>query len=880
MPVSKARNLLWTNNPSLKNLLLNTEILSSFEFVGKYDNKTQYGTFFLDLASDITNASQELISFYSLFREHNQKFIVVLLHQDTVDIEKNHYFQNMLNDLGKDKPLHRLVFTKDLYEIYSPVAITYFDQYISDVINSKKIFISQKGDNLFFPLSLQDLLISLQKILFLSNTAGRTFWLLGDSLKDLELSYLIKKYFEIEKQSELEINAIRQADPKTNSLSGFTNQARGELNWNPEADFESDIKLIVKKYFEEIPLPMTGLAKRNFVSKIATWYFEKKHQTSKKRLPKINLLIKKFLIFVGIIYLGTLTVFATATSLSLYELENSLNEALKGNINISVQKLNNASTLATVGDSALNILKPTLNLIIPQTTEKIFNLYSFNSYARNSLSNLQQTYILAENLLVSFTQTGNNLNYQDLSLALHSNLSQVYENLTQIKFLSREGKLPQFAEAKLKNNAQYQSIQTLENQVVQFIKITELIPKILRNDKTVNILVLLQNSQILKPSGGQLDYYLLLTLNQGRPLSKNFFSPTEIDSLNLPKETPTPKKIKTPEAQDTISPNLNNDPDFSLAAQSISKTIDSALKIKPDFIIAVNDHLLSSLLSEDKSPLLSSFSKDLVGTSGAELQKNITDQYLDNFFLHKISLPAVGRTLAKMLAENQLYIWAQDTETERLISGQSYSGTIQPHPCHSGIVSTTACLAETTYLVETISSTTRQNPWANRSLKHLIDIQNQRVSHQYQITYLHNPDTQPNSGLDTVYDLYLPINTILDQLILDDLPASLSQIETQPSSLYTRHIIPISLNPNGKHTVIIKFYSPLSQGILTPFSYSITEYRQPGLTDSGIELTVNYPDTLRPSIVTQPIIAKPSSFTVNLAKSTSTFGFTLIENRQ
>ncbi|HSV94835.1 MAG TPA: DUF4012 domain-containing protein [Spirochaetia bacterium] len=868
-----------SNNRELQEIFLDNKQLPEIKFVEHKTNHTSYLIFVIDLQKDLTQISQRLIDTYSLCRETDSKLAVVILHGQKIDTEKNHYFQKMLDDLGKDKPLHRLVFTKDIYQHSSSTPSTPLDTSFYHSVTEKEIKISQKGDNLLFPLSLEDFTKAIVKILFLSNTSGKNFWILGDTITDLELAYLLKNNISSLNQEDPEINATAENDPQTKSLISIGTKSRGELNWQPENEIADDLRQIIPLYIDNPSAKENKKTKLNIIYRFLTWVYKPRPQ-KEKHLPTIRKIASKLLFAVLIISLLMGGVFIGTTSLSLQQLEKSVKHALDGNLKQSISSLNNAQKLKEIGESVFDPVVPLTNLIYPKGTEKIFNLYSFVDYGVQSLSNLHQTYVLAENFLISLNKIDNNTNYNDLSLALHSNLSQLYENINQIAFLSGGNKLPSFLDKKIKENPEFQNLKTLEEQLIQFIKVTDIIPAVFSGDKTSNILVLLQNNHILRPNGGKVDYYLLITLNKGKLISKKFYTDNELEKLYQDATPPTPKTNKKNTIPILKLQDLSENPDFSLAANNLALFSEKVLKIKPNFVIAANNLLLEQLLQEEKSAVLDQFKNDFTASSGATLYRDLTDQYIDRLFNQDISLPVIGRTIAKTIGDNQILIWSADNDTETLLASQSYSGVILSHPCNASIVSINNCIAETSYLSESAPEISRLSPWQNRLMSHNIKISSRSIQHEYKIDYKTKNNQVVDFSTTTTYHLYLPTPSTLDQLYLNDLPSSMKQVEKSTEGMFDYYKIPLIINPYQDIVVNIKATTGTNYNFSTPFSYSITEYRQPGTIDPGINLQITYLENLRPSIATSSFTSQPMQMILNLPSRTSSFGFTLVENIQ
>jgi hypothetical protein len=363
-------------------------------------------------------------------------------------------------------------------------------------------------------------------------------------------------------------------------------------------------------------------------------------------------------------------------------------------------------------------------------------------------------------------------------------------------------------------------------------------------------------------------------------VSQKFYSTSDLASLYQSTASAIFKNQKVVEKTPPSLSEINLSPDFSLASQTISSYLENSLKIKPDFIVAVNNLLFEELLTEENSPSLDSFKTSSFEASGSSAVKDLTTLYLNRLFSHDLSLPVIGRTLAKEVGDNQIYLWSSDFSIEKTLASQSYSGVVTTHPCHTGLSTDEDCLAETSYLAESQAFTGSINPWNSRLLKHTVTLNTNSVNHEYQINYVPDPHASISATVSTIYDLYLSSPSTLNQVYLDNLPYSVKQVTKENVSGLDHYRIPLLLNPGQNHTVNLRLTTQTVNTFDIPNSYSLTEYRQPGTTDPGITLIINYPGSMRVSILTQPANTSASALNLVLPLHTTTFGLSLVKNLQ
>ena len=907
MDVGKIKIAVWSNNSFVENSFVCQTSVTEMDFKELKDTaSTPYLLAIIDLDQNLANVSQSLIDLYSLAREKDQKLAVILLHGSEVDTEKNLYFQELLSKMGKDIPLHRLVIIKDLFQVNLLYSETYIEKYILEAITNRKIIISAKGENLLFPISFSDVTTCLKKILFLQGTAGRTFWVLGDPVNDLEIAYLIKKNLEDSEGDEFEIDASGDNKKQSLDLNALGNQTRALLNWEPKEDFSSSLKDAVRRLSEDRTLLLSKFHHNQRQSQYpALKSFEKISQILSKVIITIKLkkkkikniensrqllysLVERLLILITSAYLVLTLSFILFTALSLRYVEKTLFDMRESKVELSVKDLNQSKIFSKIGKNSYSAISPLIALVASDIHEKNYNLYIFLDYSQSSLAGLQQTYQLAESIYQTLGNSSTGQFYVDSSLALRSNLSQVYENLNQIELLSGQEKLPKILQEKIQSSVEFKNLKLVEQQISDLLKTVELIPVFLAGDSAKNIIVLFQNSQEIRSTGGAIDYILALVLDQGRVVSKRIYRSDEIDNLAVGVITAPPFIRQFTGQNDWKMRDLNYNPDFPQTATNISWLIEKTLKFKPDVVVAVNDKLLSRLLEEDKGIVLQgqnitveSFQTELNSVSPSPIYRDLIGYYLDRIFGHTRTLASLGRVVAKLSDENQLLFWSSDNDIEKSIVNKPFAGAVYPHVCHGGLSNFQTCIAQTIYVNESNYSQLPLSDILERKTLHTIWLEPNMVRHEYQIQYQFKEKIPSiNRDINELIQIYAPQNTTLDQVQLDDKNLSLQLGTVQRDNDLERFQYPISLSPNQPHSLILRFGTRLINSSYLPYAYSLTEYHQPGISNQYAELNINIPKTARPAIITAPVITGPNSLKLVLPAKTATFGVGLAVGSQ
>ncbi len=903
MAVGNINIAVWSNNSFFEEYFLSQVDQSDFNFEDlKNSTASPYVLVLVDISADLTNISQKIISIYDQARQKDQKLAVLLIHSEQIDQEKNLYFSNLLDGLAGGKPIHRLVFVKDLYQPELLIQETFLEKLILDSLIDRKISISRKGDRLFFPLTLSDLAHGLKKTYFLNGTAGKSFWLLGDPISDLELSYLIKKYLEDSEGPEFEIDADGEIMKTSLDLNALGNQSRALLGWAPIDDFPEILRTVVKRVGSDQSQLLSKIHKihlqherpklQKFLVIIDNlkYFAEKLHPKKGMRqnietAPQLIKKVLEYLLFlVFAIYLIFSISFIGFTAMSLKYLERSLTGLRQADINQSVKDLKTSKTLGEIGESSYTFISPILSLVSRDLHNKNHHLFIFMHYTDSSLGNLQQTYQLAEKIYQTIGSDVPGQFYTDSSLALRSNLSQIYENLNQIELLTGHNKLPKIVEDKLNTSAEFKNLKLVEQQIIQVLKASELIPAFLAGDSAKNIAVLFQNSQEIRSTGGTIDYLMALVLEHGRVVSRKIYRADEIDTL-AEDLVPAPPLVKLYTGSEFWKVrDLNYNPDFPQTATNISWFLEKTLKFKTDVIVAVNDQLINELIGSEKGLILNGqtiatadLTKELTTVSPSPLYHQLIDHYVDQILTHKLPLLSLGRVVASQSERNQVLFWTADDQIEESIINQPYSGAIYSHTCPSGLISN-LCLPQTTYWNESNFSLIALGDKLQRQVVHAVWLEPRQIRHEYRVSYTFKESIPNlNRDLSQVIQIYAPLGSKLEKITLDEKDISLKPVLIQEDHQLTRFQIPLAISFNKDHNLVVSLVTPVGVPNLPPFAYSLTEYHQAGMSHET-ELNLNFPNIVRPQIITAPVVSGPNNLNTILAPRITTFGASFVGN--
>lgn len=869
-----------SNNPDLAELFSRLDSFDEVKFV-KAGPTSPFNLFLIDLSLDLTAISQQIIHAASQAREKQSKLIVGLLFARAVDIEKVHHFRRLLQPVSPEQPSYRLVLIKDLYQDLLDRPVTEFDKQINAAVHDAVWKTSIKTKNLYFPLYIEDLASALIKIFFLNHTAGKTFWLFGDPVKDYEIGYLLKNALA-DTAPDFQIEPTYADESQDREYITSANDTQIDLNWRPDTDISQKIPLILEKINsdeqETVKTPPKALSKR-FLRRLNQTLGSKKHKEVSRNLKSG---FHKTLVRVSLAAIGLYLLNTAVFSWALYREYNSLNLSLdlisQNQFQRSVDEINRVESMNTITMQTYEPLKPLIQLISPGTSEKLNNLFNFNRYLTRSIQNLHQTYNLAEKIFLSLTDSQLSIDPAASSLALQSNLSLIYENLRQIKISLDSQQLPGSITQKIKSSSQYDRLGELEDQVTQAMKLADLIPTVLGSSST-KVGILVQDQDELRPTGGLIKQLLVLQFDRGKIVDAKSYLPDDLDRLAEGiAEAPQLLSEITGASRYNFK-DMNYPADFAQTGQYLTNYLDRVIDLKLDVLIGLNKSVFEKMIAQDQVLKIAGqtiTAQDLRSVnSDSDPAKPVVDYYLASLKAGDLSMSTLGRAVISEIQQGNLQLYTQNEASQIMISRLPISGTVLDHFCHPGLEQYKQCLSQTTYLNEANFTFAPVNHSLKRDVIHQVTITETGIDHEYQLSYSFQSDlTSLNRPYQAVYQLFVPDGTEIVGIKLDGEPFGPSDLIHLDHGQLDYFQFPLSFPPSGEHQVSIAFSTTRVIDINNT-AFSFTEIRQPGLSDLGTLLLIKIPENTRPVIISSPIQSVQGALAVRLPAKTSTFGLGL-----
>lgn len=861
---------------------------------------------------DVTLPPEEnfTTAFLDLTNRPEVKTCLVLIDSSLIVKSSYDYYLNIVQPLLNDPNVDlRVIHTYDLFTSDNQVPLGQFSTLLNSTILDHSLHVSEKGDKELYPTALPDLVQAIKKSLFSSNTAGQVFLVVGDALTDLEFAYLLKDRLTPH-EINLDINLDLAPSPSPD-ISQEAIRTQADLNWLPTQGLAALVSDIVSKTLQNKPTPIrqtpplepvfhyqplkeTPVAHLEPISDVKPIVVAKNPRRLNfrlffGRLPKIGIPHRKPLypsvdfdlhaqekrgfkkIFIGFIFLLVLTfilpflLFLGSSYLSSKTTYASFNDLRQGSLSNAKKKLSQARLYQSISVTTFHYYSGFFNLISPNNTSQLNDYLYLIDHIQSVLDSALQTYSFSDNLYqILLGKTPGDTT--SLVSALKVNLISLNDNLSQIQLFIKESKLPFNLDSKVSLGDINSRVTVIKSQITSALPMLDLFEKITSNQKLQQYLVIIQDNNEIRATGGFLNTAALITFNQGKLINIQVESALAVDRL-IQGKVDSPEILKTLLGQPNLTfRDANFDADFSKSATTVSWLYQRFKNTNLDGVIGLNLEFYKALLKEigglkvnDQSinqDNLALLAANPTSNTGSDTITDLTKVLSDRLLAGQIPFVSLARAGISSISLNEVNFWLADSNLESLSDRSGLSGIIKPAKCHNQLISFN-CISDTIYLNETNFSVAKTNYYLRRTQNLVTDIaSNGQITHTltYDYSYPVPAPTNLNQVYKAYYQLYLPYGALDLSITIDGQPLDNKlMVQSTVNGLLKTEFSSLQ-NLNQNHRLVIKLVSPLALNLKSPqLAYSVTFLKQPGTSLDKFSYTLHYPQTLQPKTLTLPL---------------------------
>jgi len=318
----------------------------------------------------------------------------------------------------------------------------------------------------------------------------------------------------------------------------------------------------------------------------------------------------------------------------------------------------------------------------------------------------------------------------------------------------------------------------------QGVKIVANLSRLLGKEGRKTYLVLFQNNMEIRPTGGFIGSFGLVTFEAGRMTD---FSVSDVYSadgqLRGHIEPPKPIKDYLGEANWYLR-DSNWDPDFPTSARRAEWFLDKEIDRQVEGVVAIDLNPVKEILKYTGPIYLSDYNMDITSEN---IYEKTQSEVQDNFFpgTHKKAsfLTALSRNLVTgfvgldssqkigilrtfidALEKRHIQAFLHDEAVQSAISSLGWSGEVTPRNCGEN------CYSDMVGLIEANVGVNKANYFITRDQKLVVDIDGDRITRELTINFRNSAN--PGLGLPAQYKSYVRVLVPQDSEVEGDFEIS------------------------------------------------------------------------------------------------------------
>lgn len=393
-------------------------------------------------------------------------------------------------------------------------------------------------------------------------------------------------------------------------------------------------------------------------------------------------------------------------------------------------------------------------------------------------------------------------------------------------------------------------ISDIRNKLLSLEDLIKGLPVLLGEKEKKTYLVLFQNNMELRPTGGFIGSYALVSFDKGRLIDIATSDVYDADGqLQGHVEPPVPIKKYLGEANWYMR-DSNWDPDFPTSAQRAEWFLDKEVDVDVDGVVGVDLEFAKSLVSLFGKVKLADFDKEITSENLYEISQSEVEEdffpgsrkkstYLTSLtreLLNKVTKIKSGdyMNLAKMLFENldkrHSQVYLHDPSLQKNISALGWDGSISTPTCESG------CYPDYVSVVDANVGVNKGNYFIKRSLDLDVDIKSGDILRTLSVTLENNSDT---SQKNPIYKSYLRVlvpqlSEVLQTEILHGGTPQTVAPETMTVKGKKEIGVYVEVEPKETARVVFRWRSAASE----LSGYSLLVRKQAGTVDDPLNVTI------------------------------------------
>lgn len=369
--------------------------------------------------------------------------------------------------------------------------------------------------------------------------------------------------------------------------------------------------------------------------------------------------------------------------------------------------------------------------------------------------------------------------------------------------------------------------------------------------------ILLQNNAELRPTGGFIGSFALVTFEAGRLLDLRVEDVYAADGqLQGFVEPPAPIKAHLGEVSWFLR-DVNWDPEFPITSERAAWFIDKELGIKVNGVLAITLDVAEALLqvtgplylpdyqitvSSDNLYQQAQFQseihffpgstqkRDFLGAVTGELYRSLTTS---------IPLPQLAGVVVDGLRERSIQAWFFDSSVASSWQQTQWAGQLPGLDCHNA---SGECVKDVVAVIDANLGVNKANYYVNRDIEYQANLTSPgTLASRVVVRYTNNSpaNTWPGGRYKNYLRLFTPQGSILTKVSVNGLVVELGDVDTDTLRGMKVYGLLVEVPSAGVSLVTFEYQRSIPSG--SPISYQLSHFKQAGSPDQPLVTKIVLP---------------------------------------
>ncbi len=433
---------------------------------------------------------------------------------------------------------------------------------------------------------------------------------------------------------------------------------------------------------------------------------------------------------------------------------------------------------------------------------------------------------------------------EDVVINIKTNFKLAHSKFANSVLLLKSVHPPIWEDKILEKTTMIEKYQGLLTQVVLF---GDVAPQLLGDAGKKTYLVLLQNNMELRPTGGFIGSYALVSLEKSKITSLGVYDVYSADGqLKGHVEPPAPIR-KYLEQPNWFLRDSNWDPDFTVSAQKAAWFLEKEVGVKVDGVIGVDTSLIGLLIEALGNIYLPDYQETITRDNLAERA---------NFWAHKDFFPgsknkadfiaSLSRVIFDKIQNDQNISWVKLLKSFSQGLEEKHLLLFSLDPSIQSLLTLSrekeeGLIDDFMMAVDANLGVNKVNYFVKRSIKYAVNIdENGEIATRVKIIYTNE---SPNENYKNYLRIFTPPDANFTQVEVDNQLASEVDWEVggKKNSLGLLMVVP----PKMQKTATATYQASAKINQRGSSQYKLRVLKQPGTISDSLTVEIKYPPTLK-----------------------------------